>query len=373
MMKTLPSVVSWLIAGSLLSAVAHAAPSVYPTGVTRYDPAKAYNQYVIFSGADKQTHLIDMNGNAMENVATRGLSLCDHRPDVGGRRARPCVVATQRPRPRPAGLGRQRAGQPQRGRAGLARQRDLAVEGDKAPGGAAQQHHDQRRLSNGNTLVLANKVHAVAGFKVPQVIDDAIYEVSPDGAVTWRWLASRHLNEFGFTPEQLKLVYATPNPDYLHINNLSVVGPNKWFDSGDKRFAPDNLLIDSRNANFIAILDKSSGKVVWSLGPNLPAINPKTSQALPRPVDQFVGQHDAHLIPAGLPGAGNVLVFDNQGSAGYPSATLGTLITVRGCWKSILKPEKSSGNTPRPIPRSRAGRFTARSSAARVACPTAIR
>jgi hypothetical protein len=37
-------------------------------------------------------------------------------------------------------------------------------------------------------------------------------------------------------------------------------------------------MIYSRNANFIAIIDKSSGKVVWRLGPNLPLINPKTSQ-----------------------------------------------------------------------------------------------
>jgi hypothetical protein len=35
-------------------------------------------------------------------------------------------------------------------------------------------------------------------------------------------------------------------------------------------------------------------------------------------VDQIVGQHDAHLIAPGLPGAGNLLVFDNQGEAGYP-------------------------------------------------------
>jgi hypothetical protein len=43
---------------------------------------------------------------------------------------------------------------------------------------------------------------------------------------------------------------------------------------------------------------------------------------VPRPVDQFSGQHDAHLIPKGLPGAGNLLVFDNQGEAGYPPAEL---------------------------------------------------
>jgi hypothetical protein len=45
---------------------------------------------------------------------------------------------------------------------------------------------------------------------------------------------------------------------------------------------------------------------------------------VPRPVDQISGQHDAQIIPEGLPGAGNLLVFDNQGQAGYPPAVLPT-------------------------------------------------
>jgi hypothetical protein len=43
-----------LLSGAVSSTGVFAAPSVYPTGVTRYDPNKAFNQYVIFSGADKQ-------------------------------------------------------------------------------------------------------------------------------------------------------------------------------------------------------------------------------------------------------------------------------------------------------------------------------
>jgi hypothetical protein len=34
------------------------------------------------------------------------------------------------------------------------------------------------------------------------------------------------------------------------------------------------------------------------------------------------GQHDAHMIPKGVPGAGNILVFDNQGQAGFPPSNL---------------------------------------------------
>ena len=46
----------------LWSAIVHAEPSIYPTGVTRYDPGKAYNIFVLFSGGDLKTHLIDMVG-----------------------------------------------------------------------------------------------------------------------------------------------------------------------------------------------------------------------------------------------------------------------------------------------------------------------
>lgn len=34
-------------------------------------------------------------------------------------------------------------------------------------------------------------------------------------------------------------------------------------------------------------------------------------------VGQIVGAHGAHIIPKGLPGAGNLLFFDNGGTAGY--------------------------------------------------------
>jgi len=54
------------------SASVHAGPSVYPTGVTRYDPGKAYNVFVLFSGSDDKTHLIDMDGNEVHRWDHRG-------------------------------------------------------------------------------------------------------------------------------------------------------------------------------------------------------------------------------------------------------------------------------------------------------------
>jgi hypothetical protein len=197
--------------------------------------------------------------------------------------------------------------------------RTLWTFGDKMPDGLSRQHHDWARLPNGNTLVLSNLVHAVKGFKMPLLLDDVVYEVSSKGEVVWSWVAADHLDEFGFTGAQLELVRNTSNGDYLHLNNMKPLGPNRWSVAGDPRFAPDNILIDSRNANFIAIIDRKTGKIVWRLGPDYPMANtPPTSRKVPRPVDRTSGQHDAQIIPEGLPGAGNLLVFDNEGEAGYP-------------------------------------------------------
>ena len=39
---------------------------------------------------------------------------------------------------------------------------------------------------------------------------------------------------------------------------------------------------------------------------------------------QIIGQHNPHIIPKGLPGAGNLLVFDNGGASGYDAPSPGS-------------------------------------------------
>lgn len=331
--------VAVLVAESMAMCAAMAAPSVFPTGVTRYDPARAYNSYVVFSGQDKKTHLIDMNGNEVRQWPHEGFPPVLLDPALtGGKRGNILLQLGSVPGVHSAGngLGNKSIGELDwngkvvwqwgGGAQEAYTSASAADSGSGAPGGAAKQHHDWRRLANGNTLVLANLVHSVKGFKAAQVLDDVIYEVTPSGAIAWQWTASEHLEEFGFSPEALKLVRAAEPRhgatavDYLHVNNMAVLGANKWYDQGDQRFHPDNIIIDSREANFIAIIEKKTGKVVWNLGPDYPAI---AGTKVPRPVDQIIGLHDAHLIAKGLPGAGNILVFDNQGEAGYPRVSPG--------------------------------------------------
>jgi len=309
---------------------ASAGPSIYPTGTTIYDPAKAYNSFILFSGGDNTARLIDLNGNVVHQWKDAAAHSTFINPALlDGKRGHVFVtLSTVEGRGTDLIPGRN-AGKVAESIGELDWDGKVVWKfGEKAPGGLAQQHHDWARLPNGNTAVLANLIHPVAGFKQAQLFDDVIYEVNPAGEVVWSWIAADHLTEFGFTPEQLKLVRNSDDADYLHVNNLKVVGPNRWYTAGDTRFHPDNLLFDARNANFIAIIERKTGKVVWTLGPNYAPVNNSAPvknterRKVPRAVDQIAGQHDAHIIPEGLPGAGNLLVFDNQGAAGYPPAVL---------------------------------------------------
>ena len=326
--RFLPAIHRAMLGAALVlsSFSASAGPSIYPTGTTRYDPAKAFNSFVLFTGGDNIAHLIDLNGISVHEWpdAAGHSTLID--PAVNGGKLGHVFVTIDTIEGKGTDL---LPGQVNRRIAKTIGELDWQGKtvwsfGEKAPGGISRQHHDWARLPNGNTVVLANLVHPVKGFKHPQVMDDVVYEVNPAGEIVWKWVAAEHINEFGFSPAELKLLRNAETADYLHVNNLKVLGANHWFAEGDKRFDPENLLFDARSANFIAIIAKKTGKIVWRLGPHYAPVGVEQQQArnVPRPVDQISGQHDAHLIPDGLPGAGNLLVFDNQGVAGYPTAVL---------------------------------------------------
>jgi Arylsulfotransferase (ASST) len=300
----------------LLDGAARAEPSVFPTSVTRYDPGKAYNCFILFSGGDDITHLIDMNGHEVHRWDYPGFPSGIIDPALtGGHRGRVMVELSMMKPNDPAMF---------KGLPFIYHDKSIGELdwGNAAPGGAAQQHHDWARLPNGNTLVLSVLVHPLPGFALPRLVDEAIYEVTPKGEIAWRWIAGEHLDEFGWTPQELAFVRAAKRINYLTFNDMKPVGPNRWFDAGDARFDPDNILVGSRNANFVAIIDKKSGKIVWRLGPDYPYEEPGPRK-LPRPVDQISGQHDPQIIPKGLPGAGNLLLLDDQGEAGYPPVPLG--------------------------------------------------
>ena len=318
------------VASFAIGATAYAGePTVYPTGTTIYDPARAYNSFICFSAPDGHTYVIDMDGNVVHSWKQHGnpSEILDPKL-VGGARGHVMVQSSELDDPR-GGIFKDKTVSELdwEGKA-------VWTWGDQAPGGAARQNHDWARLANGDTLLLVAVPRAVPGLGPKIIGDQAIYEVTPAGKIVWKWVAGDHLSEFGFPPEGMaylreRVKRNPPEPfGYLEINDMQVLGPNKWFDAGDTRFDPDNIMIDARKGNVVLILSKKTGHVVWRLGPVFPGSQYSPDQRIenqkvPRPVDQISGQHNAHLIAKGLPGAGDLLLYDDEGGAGFPPAALG--------------------------------------------------
>ena len=322
-----------LTGAGLMSIGLSGAPTVYPTGTTIYHPDKTWSGYTVFLTPDTDgiVVVIDMNGRVVKQWS--GLSGAAGGPArilPGG-----SVIAG-------AGNGAPHQESPalvQLDWNGKETWRfDRAEQIQDANGTmtwSARQHHDWQRpglaagyyapgppppLANVPTLVLSHTNLINAQVSDRRLEDDRLIEVSWDGKILWEWRASDHVDELGFSSEARTVIrqalgFSRPRDsyDWLHINAASYVGPNRWSDAGDARFAPDNVLISSREASIIAIVGRN-GKIAWRMGPDY-----RDSDVL-RKLGQIIGQHNPHIIPKGLSGAGNLLVFDNGGASGYGSA-----------------------------------------------------
>jgi hypothetical protein len=204
---------------------------------------------------------------------------------------------------------------------------------DDPSGGEVKQaryHHDLQREGNpvgyyapgqvarlqGKTLILGHKNRKVPEVSSLELVDDAIYEVEWDGTLTgFEWHAVDHFEEFGFDDSARadigKGAGRRPEEecqDWFHANCVARLGRNHWYEeSGDERFHPQNLIVDSRHACISFIIDHRTGAVVWKIGPDFTPEKPEHG------LGQLIGQHHTHMIPYALPGAGNILVFDNGG------------------------------------------------------------
>ena len=310
-------------------------PSIYPTGTTIYEPEKCWNGYTLFQAELHRKNgygavLKDMNGNAVNRW--KGLDGMPNKMLPGGH-----IMGS-------TGVRNFKYGY-----------QDMVdvVEADwdgntvwkfdkyeqvkdprQKPRWMARQHHDYQREGNpvgyyvpgmepktsgGKTLILCHKDIKKPSISDKVLVDDTIIEVDGRGKITWEWVCSEHFEEMGFSHRAKTTIKRNPGMkpaggglgDWMHMNSMSMLGPNKLYDGGDKRFHPDNIIWDGRQTNIIAIIDRKTGKIVWQLGPYFTA-----TKAL-RKIGQIIGQHHAHLIPRGLPGEGNILLFDNGGAAGY--------------------------------------------------------
>jgi hypothetical protein len=310
-------------------------PSVFPTGTTIYYPEKCWNGYTLFQSELHRNNgsgavLIDMNGRVVNRW--QGLDGFPNKMLPGGH-----VMGS-------TGVRNFKYGY--QDMVDLVEvdwegnvvwkfdKYELVKDPRQPPRWMARQHHDYQREGNpvgyyvpgmepkaggGKTLILCHKNLKNPRISDKLLVDDTIIEVDRGGKITWEWICSEHFEEMGFSPRARKTIARNPGMkpagggmgDWMHMNSMSTLGPNRLFDSGDVRFHPDNIIWDGRQTNIIAIIARKTGKIVWQLGPYF------TANKTLRKIGQIIGQHHAHMIPRGLPGEGNILVFDNGGAAGY--------------------------------------------------------
>lgn len=316
-------------------------PTVFPHGTTIYKPEKCFNGYTVFGTevVDQGTVLINMNGEVVHQW--KDICQAEHPPKLlkGG-----YLAGSKRPEP------------DKKGRIwGDEHSTDLVVadwDGKVVRNiPRAGMHHDYQFEGNpvgydvpgmpvanykGKMLILSHKMVENKDITDKLLYDDYIAEVDANGKVTWEWLASDHFNEMNFSDEFKKTLRQYPTfsmtrtpgvkgGDWIHVNAASWLGPNKWYDEDPvkyKVFHPDNIIISNRQTNTSCIIEKATGKIVWQIGPDyypdtVWEFGGKKYKRAYRRLEQIIGQHHTHMIPKGLPGEGNIMIYDNGGYAGY--------------------------------------------------------
>ena len=117
---------------------------------------------------------------------------------------------------------------------------------------------------------------------------DCLRQVTADGDVVWEWKGYEHIDMNLYLD-----IDASQN--WTHFNSVQALPENRWYDGGDVRFRPGNLLLSPRTLGFVFIVDKESGEIVWRTDGRVP----------------LSGQHAPRMVEKGIPGEGNILVFDN--------------------------------------------------------------
>lgn len=137
-------------------------------------------------------------------------------------------------------------------------------------------HHDLHKLDNGNYLLL--------GFDI-KTRADYVWEVNEQKEIVWEWWSLDHRQDFP--------TWDFESTDPTHSNSIQVLPSNRWFDAGDERFRPGNILVSGRNLDTIFIIDRQTGEVVWTYA------------------DGLDRQHEAIMVSEDLLHAGLILIFNN--------------------------------------------------------------
>jgi hypothetical protein len=170
------------------------------------------------------------------------------------------------------------------------------------PSGAPLDPRELRVLSNGDYLVIASPVLTGVdltglGFSADaSMVECEIQEVSPAGALVWKWDATDHFDpvQDSLSPEVEPSAGATVVDPY-HCNSIDV-------DSSG------NFLVSSADMDSVFLVSSATGTVLWKMGgakynkDSAPYIAVQND-----PMTAFYRQHDVRIFPDG-----GVSMFDDQ-------------------------------------------------------------
>ncbi|NKC11401.1 MAG: thioredoxin [Gammaproteobacteria bacterium] len=315
--------------------------TVFPTGTTIYSPEKCFNGYTLHPSHQPGVGalLIDMNGNVVRSWPHFDGFMVNLLPEgriLGGQTGRVTSAYNHT-------FGSDDVIQEDwHGHVEwhFNQADEMAFDGKRS--WSARQNHDLVRagcpvgyyvpgtppsIENSPTLMLSYR-----SGHYPQVTRDYLpratrmIEVSWSGDITWDWMPAEQFHQFGHSEAAKNAIMRhCRNQHGVFQNTCSYVGPNPWFDAGDTRLSPDNIITDDRGT-MIYIISKQTGEIVWKVGPDY-SMDPALKK-----LGCVIGPHHAHIIPRGLPGEGNILVFDNGGAAGFGAPNPGA---PDGTWNAL--------------------------------------
>lgn len=168
-------------------------------------------------------------------------------------------------------------------------------------------------------------------YKYPWICPEVILEIEPVGSnqanIVWTWRAWDHLIQ-QFDSQASNYGVVSQHPERLHLNFFNLTRTNNslmmdWihFNSIDYHAGLDIIAVSSHQFSELWLIDHSttteqaagSSGGNYGRGGDLLARwgNPQATGTGDAGQQVLFGQHDVHWIADGLPGAGDLLIFNN--------------------------------------------------------------
>ncbi len=199
-------------------------------------------------------------------------------------------------------------------------------------------HHDVEALPNGNYVLIAfekkTAEEAIAAGRDPATLSpqndlfpEHLIEVDPStGSIVWEWHLWDHLVQ-SFDASKENYGSAAQHPELMELNSGQLMGDGDWahVNSVDYNEEFDQLLLSSAFHSQIWVIDHSttteeaashSGGRSGKGGDFLYRWGSPSLYGAPGNDLSLDSQHDPEWVAEGLPGAGNILIFNNRGSEG---------------------------------------------------------